>query len=409
MSSAGLPTTAHPELFLWDDTLDASRYLMATYVVSSTHDGEATAIGIAMEQSASTVSIAGYVEPAQMRDATIRVRHVEALGDDPLPPEVPGYALGTEVYAAPVRGLARWRIEFAVPLSILRGKPAQLLNVVVGEIPRLGFIARYLLESCRLPPGFGPGPSFGVSGIRERFGAPRGPLLCRSMRPATGLDVPTMQRLHHDVLVGGFHLVKDDELQCFDDDDFETHVRAMLDARDRARDATGEPKGYLVNLICEPWELPRRWALVCSLGVDAAMVAPMLQGFGSLAMLARDRAMPLFAHNTGGEALTRHPSWGITPALFSQWQQDFGADWWVTEGGFGDDGAQHALVGRGEGPHAGMPVLQGGKNPAGLPAYRRAVGDDDYMLIVASWVDGHPEGLRAAAQVFRDAVDASVR
>jgi ribulose 1,5-bisphosphate carboxylase large subunit-like protein len=53
-----------------------------------------------------------------------------------------------------------------------------------------------------------------------------------------------------------------------------------------------------------------------------------------------------------------------------------------------------------------MPILQGGKMPAGLPAYRAAIGSDDYMLIVASWVDAYPDGLQAGARVFREAVDA---
>jgi ribulose 1,5-bisphosphate carboxylase large subunit-like protein len=83
----------------------------------------------------------------------------------------------------------------------------------------------------------------------------------------------------------------------------------------------------------------------------------------------------------------------------------FGADWSVTVGDFG--------AGDAVGPaHAGgaarrtMPIIQGGKHPAGLADYRRAVGGDDYMMIVASWVDSHPDGLEQAARMFRAAIDA---
>ena len=55
-----------------------------------------------------------------------------------------------------------------------------------------------------------------------------------------------------------------------------------------------------------------------------------------------------------------------------------------------------------------MPILQGGKTPEGLPNFRAAIGSDDYMLIVASWVDGHEEGIRAASAIFRAAIDASL-
>ena len=53
-----------------------------------------------------------------------------------------------------------------------------------------------------------------------------------------------------------------------------------------------------------------------------------------------------------------------------------------------------------------LPVVQGGKEPEGLPRYRRAAGCDDFMLIVASWVDRHPDGLAAGARLFRAALAA---
>ena len=48
-----------------------------------------------------------------------------------------------------------------------------------------------------------------------------------------------------------------------------------------------------------------------------------------------------------------------------------------------------------------MPILQGGKSPDGLPRFRAGVGSDDYMLIVASWVDAHAEGVRGGARSGR--------
>ena len=209
------------------------------------------------------------------------------------------------------------------------------------------------------------------------------------------------------MLVGGFHLVKDDELQVFADNSvFRTHVERMVAARDAARDRTGERKGYLANLICEPDELAQRWDIACALGVDAVLVAPAIQGLGTLASLARQQRMPILAHNTFSDLLFRHPGWGITHAVLDGWMHRMGADWSVTAGDFGAADARGIEVA----PDAGagkrtMPIIQGGKHPAGLQDYRRAIGGDDYMLIVASWVDGHPEGLGQAARLFRDAID----
>ena len=406
MSSGNLPRAQHPELFRWADDLDPADYVRARYVVDSVHDGEATAVGMAMEQSAATTSIRGYVDPAMIAGWTIRVLGFERAADAP-PSDVLPYHLATEVYAEGGQEARSWSVELAIPRRLLCGKPAQLLNVAIGELPRLGFLSRFRLESLALPGDFGPGPGFGVAGIRGQFGRPTGPLICRSMRPAVGLDEDTMARLNHDVLVGGFHLVKDDELQVFPDNDvFRAHVQRMVGARDAARERTGERKGYLANLICEPDELAERWDIACTLGVDAVLVAPAIQGLGTLASLARQARMPILAHNTFSDLLFRHPGWGVAHAVLDGWMHRMGADWSVTPGDFGAGDARPVVVAtEGAAGNRTMPIIQGGKHPAGLQDYRRAIGGDDYMLIVASWVDGHPEGLGQAARLFRDAID----
>ncbi|MBK6416548.1 RuBisCO large subunit C-terminal-like domain-containing protein [Thermomonas sp.] len=409
MSSGNLPRTQHPELFRWSPALDPADYVQARYSVTSVHDGEATALGMAMEQSAGTVMIRGYVAPEQVERWTIRVLAIEAQAEPPASGLQP-YQLATDVYAEQQQQAQTWSVTLAIPRVLVAGKAAQLFNVVVGELPRLGFLTRFRLEALALPEDFGPGPGFGVAGIRARLQRPQGPLLCRSMRPAVGLDADTMARLNRDVLEAGYHLVKDDELQVFADNHaFRQHVEAMVAARDQARATTGERKGYLANLICEADELAERWDIIKTLGVDGALVAPALQGFSTLSMLARERRMPLLAHNTFSDLLTRHPGWGIEHAVLCGLYQAFGADWIVTSGEYGATdgvGMEDAWpFGR---PQRAMPILQGGKHPHGLPAYRAAIVSDDYMLIVASWVDGHADGLPAAARAFRTAIDAQL-
>lgn len=230
------------------------------------------------------------------------------------------------------------------------------------------------------------------------------------MRPAVGLGTETMARLNTSVLVGGFHLVKDDELLALPDSAaFRSHATRMIAARDQARDLTGECKGYIANLICEPDELAERWDIAVELGVDGVLVAPFIQGIGVLSALARRRQLPLLSHNSFGDFFSRNPAWGISQAVLASWQESLGADWFVTSGAFcvdGSDGNLASEIHRRPGTSKSiMPIIQGGKHPDGLPAYRRAVGSDDYMMIVASWVDSHPDGLEAAARHFREAID----
>ncbi len=278
-----MPRTQHPDLFLWSQALDPAAYIHARYTVTSVHDGEATALGMAMEQSAGTVMIRAYVAPEQMGDWTIRVTAIEAQVEHATP-GLQSYQLATDVYAEQQQART-WTVTLAIPRVLVAGKAVQLFNVVVGELPRLGFLTRFRLDALALPEDFGPGPGFGAAGIRQRLHRPHGPLLCRAMRPAVGVGTDTMVRLNRDVLNAGYHLVKDDEVQVFADNRaFRQHVEAMVAARDEAQAHSGERKGYLANLICEADELAERWDIVKTLGVDGVPMSPVLQGFSTLSM-----------------------------------------------------------------------------------------------------------------------------
>ncbi|HEY8939398.1 MAG TPA: RuBisCO large subunit C-terminal-like domain-containing protein [Cellvibrio sp.] len=408
-----LPTSA--ELFVWSDDLDTREFIFATYLVATGFSAIETALGMAMEQSAATSYIKNYVTPDMMDAWAIRVRRAE-ISNRPLKPyQVTPYFLPTEVYAGnKAPETYTYEIELAIPNRLVGGKPAQLLNVVIGELPRLGYITAMQLIDIEFPPDFGCGPAFGQQGILNLLDKTQGPLLCRSMRPGLGLSLDVMVKLHHDVLLGGFHLVKDDELLYFPtNDDFRRHVQAVVAARDEAIAQTGERKLYVANLLCEPDELEARWEIACEAGVDAVLVAPFIQGLGTLLMLARRKKMPLLAHNTFSDLMYRHTSWGIDEAVAAKILRELGADWVVMPGDFGRGepapearAVVKAAIGDYTTRPAMMPILQGGKRPSELASYHAAVDNPNFMLIVASWVDGHPEGLINGARIFRNAVDA---
>lgn len=418
MSSGNLVLPSHPVYFQWDDDLEKSDYLIASYRVTSTCDGDKAALGMAMEQSAATLAIKDYVIPEMLKDWTIRVYGVHKLTCDSIAGTgrrtIPAFFLETEVYAEKTIKKNEWfEVELAFPIRLLGGKPAQLLNVLVGELPRLGFLTSFQLFDVEFPQAFGPGPSFGLKGVLSLLEISQGPILCRSMRPAVGLGESVMAELNRDVLIGGFHMVKDDELQYFSDDThFERHVSCMVKARDEAIRKTGEPKLYLANLICEPDELLSRWNIVCELGVDAVMVAPLIQGMGVIPMLARQGKMPIHAHNTLSDLVTRHPDWRIDDRVIYKWYRHLGADLFVTPGDFA---SQHCdtpdycdlinSVNLSDNKlREMMPVIQGGKQPEGLNLYFDALGNRDFMMVVASWVDAHPSGIVSAAREFREAI-----
>lgn len=415
MSSGFLTIPSSTIMFEWSDAFDPSNFIFATYRVSSCFSGQETALGMAMEQSAATVYIKNYVEPAMLENWSIRIRRVSAIDNQFPTHEVTPYYLATEVYGGNQEAhIYSHEIELAIPVCLVGGKPAQLLNIIVGELPRLGFLTAFSLVDIEFPEGFGCGPAFGQEGILKLLGKTKGPLLCRSMRPGLGLSTETMAKLHRDVLIGGFHLVKDDELLYFpSNEDFRQHITQVIAARDQAIAATGERKLYIANLLCEPEELQTRWEIACELGVDAVLVAPFIQSLGTLSYLAKQAKMPLLAHNTFGDLMSRHTAWGMDDVVVGKILRQLGADWFVTPGPFGaENNEQNSReVIRVTTQSCGqmrsmMPILQGGKRPDDLALYEAAIGSENFMLIVASWVDGHPEGMMKGAEIFREAVEA---
>ncbi len=415
MSSGHLVIPNNSESFWWNENLDQSQYFVVTYRISTSLNPEIAAIGMAMEQSASTQYIQGYVEDSTLDDWTIRISSIIQLDDGLVHSVADQYFLQTEVYHEQSEGTTTgYDIVLAIPNCLVQNRPSQLLNVIVGELPRLGFLTSFTVIDIQLPLNLGPGPAFGSKGILKLLEKESGPLLCRAMRPGIGLDTQVMSRLNRDVLIGGFHLVKDDELICFPDhSSFATHLRAMILARNEAIQQSGEKKLYLANLICEHEELQQRWDTACELGVDGVLVAPFIQGLGAMSWLAKQKVLPILAHNSFADLLTRNTNWGLDNAVLCTLVRYFGADWFVTPGIFGSDlidplAAKKLMLAsrcNSDKLPALMPNIQGGKHPGDLDTYYKAVQHTDFMLIVAHWVDSHPLGLQQAARIFRSAVD----
>ena len=201
--------------FTWHPELNRSDYVLATYLLETPIDPELAAIAIAKEQSMATLRLSakGFESSAAMAARLISVEVHDAVVDCLLP----GYKLTTEVYpeSGINGGMHRLSATIAFPLAILAGSIIQLWNVVLGEIPRLGFLNAMRLVDLEMPPAFlagFTGPRHGVPGLRKQTKVNARPLLCRSCRPALVLSIDAMRAINDQVLVGGFDAVKDDEL-----------------------------------------------------------------------------------------------------------------------------------------------------------------------------------------------------
>ena len=403
-------------LFAWNATLAREDYLFVRYRIEAHVAVVAAALGMAREQSAAT----SRVPLASLRDLarhTARVVDVQARGRAPADLQ-PRYRLVTPVYADEVAGSSDCEVAevvLAFPHAAFQGSVLRLLNHVYGELPRLGFIGAVYVLDIEFPraalAAFG-GPGRGVAGVRERLRVANRPLFCRSTRPAVGQSLPQMLAIAREVLLGGFDLVKDDELtQDLPGIAAEIRCVAFQKLVQEVEARSGERKGFVVNLLEEPDDAQRIATTAAAQDVFGGLIAPGLQGFGAIRSLSFTRGLVALAHNSGSDAFLRSPRHGIAPALWIKLCRLAGADMVLLPGDFATTSMSRtkarAQIDAAQAPLGDLaptlPVLAGGKRADELGAYRDLVGSADFMLIVAAAVDDHAQGPQTGAREFRDA------
>lgn len=407
------------DYFLWQTQNSIDDYVLATYLISTPLDGEQAALGIAREQSICATELQDIEMPIDIEEFCAKVLEVEASA---LPAQdlAPLYFLNTPVYGHETKSLQLhcFRIVIAYPVQLFSSGLSRLWNSVFGEVHRLGFLSAVALTDLKFPSVLAkeyPGPGFGVAGIREKLGVEHRPIFCRSMRPASGLSTDTILQLNERVLSGGFDVIKDDEL-TYDTprSPFSDRVRRMVDMKHRVEDKTGEAKLYFANIIDDFSASLAMAEQAAELGADGVLVSTSAQGLSFITEIRRRTGLIILSHNSCGDAITRAGTWGASDAVMARLQRAAGADLVVSPGPFAtqyQDPAPAQAFLEACRDELGLcattlPIIQGGKQPQHLAQYTADVGSTDYMIIAATWLDNHPEGIQAGARAFRDAWEA---
>jgi ribulose-bisphosphate carboxylase large chain len=407
-------------LFSWRDGLDSVDYVEAVYDIETPIAPEQAAISIAREQSTTTQRVPGVIG-YDLGAVAARVKSVETIGEVKNPC-VPGFWLDTLSYShlpSERRTERYWRalVRIAFPVANCGASITNIWNVVGCEVHRMGFLNAVRLVDLDLPDELLTrcgGPSRGLQALREGLGVFDRPLLCRPSLPV-GLGTQEMVRIGEQVLLGGFDMVKDDEL-TFDSpvSPFRERVRAMVEMKKRVEDLTGKRKYYIANVIDGPLEAMELADIAVEEGADGLLVAPALQGLEIAAALARRTGAFIFEHPAWADVSIRHPRFGVSPALACKLHRLSGADLVSLPGDFatpyGDPSEARACIAACTGPLGGLkaslPVMFGGKRPEGYPEYVEAAAGNDFMIIATNAVDAHPGGIAAGARAFREAWDA---
>jgi ribulose-bisphosphate carboxylase large chain len=402
---------------MWQDNLDSTDYVEATYYLETPAEPELAAVAMAKEQSASIGKVPDVTKKYNLSPYTARVTSVESLGEtkDSM---LPAHRLKTAVYQTGIyreKGYWRATVRIAFPIANFGPSLTNLWNFIGGELHRLGFLNALKLLDLNLPKPFlnqFTGPLHGASGIKSQLHIADRPIFCRSARPAVGLTTEMMLKINEKVLRGGFDAVKDDELTCDTPlSPFKDRIKRMVKLVKHMEDETGERKYYIACIIDNPSRTLELADAAATAGVNAVLVSPPIQGFAIVGEIARRTGLAVLCHSSWEDVLTRHPRFGISHALYYKMQRLCGADMVMLPGNFATD-----FMDEEEGQKwvaacmeplgnitPSLPIIAGGKSPKNLRQYLKAIGSTDFMIIAATAVDSHPKGIEAGARAFREA------
>ena len=260
--------------------------LIATYHVRSDDASiEARAQTIAVEQSVE-MPLDAIEDSGVLRDIVGEVQAIEPLAE------------------------GRFAVRIGLAAATIGSDAGQMLNMLFGNT---SLHEDVVLHDIALPPelaaAFG-GPRHGIAGLRARANAPRRALTCSALKPQ-GLSPDRLGALAERFARGGIDYIKDDHgLAEQEYSRFADRIRACMAGIARGRDATGHPTRYVPSLSGSLNAMRRQLGLARELGIDCAMLAPMVAGFANMQVLASEFA---------DVALVAHPSLGgaarIAPAL----------------------------------------------------------------------------------------------
>jgi len=386
----------------------------ATYWLETGDDPARAAEVIAGEQSSGTFVALPTETPELKARAGARVERLQILDSSPVP------SLPTPGPAANGR-YTRALLELSWPLANLGPCLPTLMATIAGNLYELRCVTGLRLIDLQLPPAFAqayPGPAFGVAGTRQLSGVHSGPLIGTIIKPSVGLSVQETAEQVQLLVDGGIDFIKDDELQadgpaC----PFDERVKAVMRVVRAAADRLGRMPMVAFNLTGNLDQMKRRHDLVLAEGGSCVMACLNSIGLVGMTELRRHAQLPIHAHRAGWGYLSRSPQLGFDYAPWQKLWRLAGADHLHVNGlrnkfSEADDSvmaAARAVLApvMDSAAMTAMPVFSSGQT--GLQAHDTyaGLGSADLIHTAGGGIFGHPGGVAAGVQSFRDAWQAA--
>ena len=287
-----------------------------------------------------------------------------------------------------------FEVTLAIATETTGCEAGQLLSMLFGNSSLHDDVALIDLRvPAELAQRFG-GPAHGIAGIRAVTGVANGPLTCTALKPV-GLSADDLAARARTFARAGIDVVKDDHgLADQASATFAERVPRIQRAIDDVNRADGQRCLYAPSLSGDLRTMLRRAALARDCGVRMFLLAPMVSGVASLAVLARELSAPILAHPAlaGCARIAR-------PLLLGRLFRLFGADATIfphAGGRFGLPLAECEAIAAAarndwHGVAPALPVPAGGIDIPRVREVCAVYGDDAMLLVGGSLLAGQGE------------------
>ncbi|BFT75324.1 ribulose-bisphosphate carboxylase large subunit family protein [Paenibacillus sp. P36] len=388
----------------------------AVYLVETAYSLERAAASIAGEQSTGTfTAVPGETDAVKERHGA-RVERIDPL-DDTDTPSLPG-AKTPQGHDGKYR---RGRVTVSFPLHNFGPSIPNLMSAVAGNLYELQELSGLRLLDLELPEAFTtryPGPKFGLEGTRKLTGVYDRPILGTIVKPSVGLSMEELSALVEKLGRAGMDFIKDDELNANPPyAPLADKVKAVMEAVERAADATGKKLMYAFNITGDYDELRRNHDLVVKAGGTCVMVSILSVGLSGLTYLNQFSEVPIHGHRNQWGMLTRSPLLGIEFTAYQKLCRLAGADHLHVNGLNSKFYESNESVVRSIaactapllGGYKAMPVVSSAQWAGMAPATYAATGTVDVMHLAGGGMLAHPDGPAAGFESMKLGWEAAVQ
>ncbi len=273
--------------FMWE-SIDTNRYIVATYYVEDTREGESWIEHLEQVQRfALEGSTSSWVKVKEDNNAVREKLTSKILGYYEVPTSKPFTKAAVIQLGFPIDA---WDISMNLPMIWL---------TIAGNIFVYASFVRLMdiylpKEMCNRFKG----PKYGIDGIRKKLNVFDRPLSLHIIKPKMGMTPEETANQVYQTALGGANLCKDDEmLSDLEICPWEKRLEKVLAARAKAEKETGHKMLYMLSITDNPTRMLDKARKAVKMGADGFLITYSV-GAGTLQEVSEDPEcdVPILLH-----------------------------------------------------------------------------------------------------------------